>query len=75
MTEKPSATDGLLRDERVDIAMRDETLLIASLTRPSGEGPFPTVLWRTPYDRTIFPSAAVAEKWAVAGYASLRQDV
>ena len=32
-------------------------------------------VWRTPYDRIIFPSAAVAEKWTVAGYASLRQDV
>jgi hypothetical protein len=53
--------------------MRDGTLLAASVTRPAGDGPFPTVLTRTPYDRTN--QVLAAEMWAHAGYAFVRQDV
>ena len=75
MGEKTSAKEELVRDERVDIPMRDGTLLAASLTRPSGDGPFPTVLCRTPYDRTKSIQLTAAERWACAGYTYLRQDV
>jgi uncharacterized protein len=75
MVEKASAKEGLVRDERVDIQMRDGTLLAASVTRPSGKSPFPTVVCRTPYDRAKTPQPAVDERWACAGYAFLRQDV
>ena len=63
----------LVADEHVLIAMRDGTELVASITRPAGDGPFPTILTRTPYDRT--GQRANAEQWARAGYAFVRQDV
>ncbi|MDA0364950.1 MAG: CocE/NonD family hydrolase [Chloroflexi bacterium] len=63
----------LLYEEFVPIPMRDGTLLAASVTRPAGDGPFPTVLTRTPYDRTNQRANGVA--WANAGYAFVRQDV
>ena len=69
MTAEPPLID----DERVSIPLRDGTLLAASVTRPLGEGPFPCVLARTPYDRTN--QRANAEQWARAGYAFIRQDV
>ena len=65
--------DRLVVDENVAIAMRDGTRLIASITRPASDGPFPTVLTRTPYDR--MNQQANAEQWASAGYAFVREDV
>ncbi|MPZ99954.1 MAG: CocE/NonD family hydrolase [Dehalococcoidia bacterium] len=63
----------LVYAEQLLIPAVDGTPLSASLTRPGGAGPFPTVLTRTPYDRTN--QAATAEEWARAGYAFVRQDV
>ena len=68
-----AATSPSVTEEAVTIAMRDGTLLIASVTRPAGDGPFPTVLSRSPYDRTN--QVANGELWAAAGYAFVRQDV
>src|SRR4051812_21211077 len=36
----------------VPARMRDGTTLYADVYRPLGDGPFPVVLMRTPYDRT-----------------------
>ncbi|MBM3140557.1 MAG: CocE/NonD family hydrolase [Chloroflexi bacterium] len=68
-----AANEGLVYEEFVPVPMRDGTLLAASVTRPAGAGPFPTVLTRTPYDRTN--QRANGEAWARAGYAFVRQDV
>ncbi len=59
----------LVADEHVLIPMRDGTELVASITRPAGDGPFPTILARTPYDRT--GQRADAEQRARPGYASV----
>lgn len=40
--------------ETVSIPMRDGVSLAGTLWRPSGPGPFPTVVLRTPYDRTAY---------------------
>jgi putative CocE/NonD family hydrolase len=63
----------LVYEEQLQIPMRDGTPLTASLTRPAGDGPFPTMLVRTPYDR--MNQRLAAEQWARAGYAFVRQDV
>ena len=63
----------IVREERVNIPMRDGTLLAASVTRPAGDATCPAILTRTPYDRTN--QALAAEMWARAGYAFVRQDV
>ncbi len=60
-------------EELLVIPTRDGAALAASLTRPAGPGPFPTILVRTPYDRTN--QRASGEAWARAGYAFVRQDV
>lgn len=46
MVAKPSTADGLFRDERVAIPMRDGTMLVAIPASPLGVGSFPSVLWR-----------------------------
>lgn len=63
----------IVSEERINIPMRDGTLLAASVSRPAGPGPFPVVLTRTPYDRTN--QALAGEMWAKAGYAFVREDV
>ncbi len=49
--------------------MRDGTRLVADITLPVGEGPWPTFLIRTPYGRD--PEAA--SDYAKRGYASVVQ--
>lgn len=57
----------------IEIPMRDGTVLKANLFLPLGEGPWPVILHRTPYDKQD-------EKWpggksyAVKGYAVVVQD-
>lgn len=40
-------------DRDVEASMRDGTLLRADVYRPTSGGPFPTLLVRTPYDRSL----------------------
>ncbi|MFE7897826.1 CocE/NonD family hydrolase [Streptomyces sp. NPDC057424] len=47
--------------------------LATDVRLPAGEGPFPAVLVRTPYDRTRH--RAEARGWARAGFAAVVQDV
>ena len=58
------------------VPMRDGTILYADLYRPSGEGPFPTLLQRTPYDKTMPLSMTMLDplKAAKRGYAVVIQD-
>ncbi|HXE90001.1 MAG TPA: CocE/NonD family hydrolase [Terriglobales bacterium] len=71
----PSEDDSI-RESDVAVPMRDGVVLRADVWRPRGPGPFPTLVYRTPYDRreavkdyTTF-SAAVER-----GYAVVIQDV
>lgn len=64
-------------ESSVPIKMRDGTTLYADVFRPDAEGSFPTLLTRTPYDRTS-PFAHSMSLDAVragrAGYATVVQD-
>ena len=58
----------------VRVAMRDGVELVAEVFVPAGDGPWPTVLLRTPYGRER-PSRAQGAFWARRGYAFVSQDV
>ena len=57
-------------------AMRDGVVLYADVYRPDGPGPFPTILQRTPYDKSAPLSAQMLDpiKAAKAGFAHVIQD-
>ncbi len=40
-------------ETNVAVPMRDGTILYADLYRPEGPGPYPVLLQRTPYDKTM----------------------
>jgi putative CocE/NonD family hydrolase len=65
-------------DRDVEARMRDGTILRADVYRPAEGGPFPTLLMRTPYDRSqpMAPGAIPDPLTATArGYAVVLQDV
>jgi putative CocE/NonD family hydrolase len=63
-------------DRDVPVRMRDGTVLRADVTRPAGEGRFPTLVYRTPYNRRYATEDNSTLKAAVArGYAVVTQDV
>ena len=55
--------------------MRDGVVLRADVSRPSAEGRFPTLVYRTPYDRKRASEDEVAKAALAAGYAVVRVDV
>jgi putative CocE/NonD family hydrolase len=55
--------------------MRDGVVLAADVYRPGGDGPWPVLLCRTPYDRTHPRYTGVARRLAAAGYLAVVQDV
>lgn len=70
-----------LRRDALSMPMRDGTKLVADLYLPRGEGPWPTLLERTPYDKEgtpIHSSTEVGAKapqfFASRGYAVVIQD-
>ena len=63
-------------DRDVAVPMRDGVVLRADVLRPAGEGRFPTLVYRTPYDRKHAVDTYSTVKAAVArGYAVVAQDV
>src|SRR5262245_56745068 len=59
----------------VEIPMRDGTRLRADLWRPNIQDPMPTILFRTPYDRSAFASDFFRPQHAVdGGFAAIVQD-
>jgi len=58
----------------VKVPMRDGVELSADLYLPSGDGPFPGVLMRTPYDNNGPPLIEKARRLAAGGYAVVVQD-
>ena len=63
-------------ETNVAATMRDGTTLYADVYRPDGPGPFPTILQRTPYDKTAGLAAQMLDpmKAAKAGFALIIQD-
>jgi uncharacterized protein len=57
----------------VEAKMRDGTILRSDIFRPVGEGSFPVLLERTPYNKT--DEASFAAKAATRGYIVVLQDV
>ncbi|HEX6106799.1 MAG TPA: CocE/NonD family hydrolase [Gemmatimonadales bacterium] len=63
-------------DTAVAVPMRDGVVLRADVYRPAGQGRFPTLVYRTPYDRADTAGASSLIHEAVRrGYAVLLQDV
>ena len=60
----------------ISVAMRDGVILYADIYRPDGEGPYPTILQRTPYDKTNSLSNNMLDpiRAAKAGFAVVIQD-
>ncbi|MDQ2855924.1 MAG: CocE/NonD family hydrolase [Acidobacteriota bacterium] len=56
----------------VNIKMRDGVLLVADIYRPQGEGKFPVLLERTPYDRK--GESSMAYELSSHGYVVVLQD-
>ena len=63
-------------ETNVPVSMRDGVLLYADVYRPEGPGPFPVLLQRTPYDKTMPLSMGMLDplKAAKRGYAVVIQD-
>jgi len=63
-------------ERNVEVPMRDGVILRADIYRPAGDGPFPVLVYRTPYDkRGAVESYATHRKAAEHGYAVVLQDV
>ena len=63
-------------ETNLPVPMRDGTTLYADVYRPDGPGPFPVILERTPYDKTIPLTMQMLDplKAAKHGYAIVIQD-
>lgn len=59
----------------VPVPMRDGVKLSADVLRPSAEGRFPTLVYRTPYDRKRESEDDVVQAALAAGYAVVLVDV
>jgi putative CocE/NonD family hydrolase len=70
------AVEGFVVERNVDVPMRDGVKLRADLLRPAGQGPFATLLYRTPYDKEQEQQAYSTFRRALErGYALVVQDV
>jgi uncharacterized protein len=70
------AASGIVLDTSVAIPMRDSVLLMADILRPSGDGPHPVLIYRTPYGkRGAVEDYTIFRKAAERGYAVVIQDV
>src|SRR3954464_14860666 len=74
MTETQGTHARMLLDQRVP--MRDGVELSADIYLPaSGDGPWPAILQRTPYDNSDALWVGIAQYFAGHGYAFITQDV
>jgi len=66
----------LKMENNVAVAMRDGVTLYADIYRPEGAGPFPTILQRTPYDKSTSLTNTMLDpiRAAKAGFAVVIQD-
>ncbi len=71
-----SGEDAFVVVSDVAVPMRDGVILRADVWRPRGDGPFPVLVYRTPYDRREAPRDYTTFRRAVErGYAVVIQDV
>ena len=74
--QRASAETTWVREHDVTVPMRDGVVLRADVWRPQGSGPFPVLLYRTPYGKSAAQSDYTTFGKAVArGYAVVMQDV
>jgi uncharacterized protein len=62
-------------ERNVAARMRDDAQLYADIYRPAGPGPYPTILTRTPYDKSASGVNQFIIRAATAGFAVVVQDV
>lgn len=62
-------------DRDVAVPMRDGVVLRADVARPTTGGPFPTLVYRTPYGKKETTDSAIVGKAVARGYAVVVQDV
>jgi len=77
---KPGPCHGIVVAKDVMVPMRDGTRLATDLYRPAAEGEpvegqFPTILCRTPYDKTDRRYSEIADFFTPRGYAVVLQDL
>src|SRR5438067_1972552 len=70
------ASHSLKMETNIAVPMRDGTILYADIYRPEGPGPFPVLLQRTPYDKSMPVSRNMLDPLRAArhGYAVVIQD-
>src|SRR6478672_268676 len=61
---------GIVAEKNVAVTMRDGTVLRADVYRPAEGGPFPSLVFRTPYGKP----AKVDEELVRAGFIVVQQD-
>ncbi|MEU2286830.1 CocE/NonD family hydrolase [Streptomyces sp. NPDC013178] len=68
---------GAVIEYDVPIPMRDGVVLRADVYRPAGEGPWPVLVARTPYDKTDASELLYIDPWAAVrrGFLTVVQDV
>ncbi|HVX30003.1 MAG TPA: CocE/NonD family hydrolase [Nitrolancea sp.] len=62
-------------ERNVAVPMRDGVNLSADIYRPAGDGPFPTLMQRTPYDKSMMNLGQLMLRAVERGYAVVVQDV
>src|SRR5690349_2243133 len=71
-----SPEQGFVVENDVAVTMRDGTTLRADIQRPGGTGPFPVLVYRTPYGKEFALKEFTTFRRAVErGYAVMVQDV
>ena len=65
----------IFMDANVDAVMRDGTILRSDIFRPDGDGPFPVLVSRTPYDKTRPVYQKISRFMAAQGYICVLQDI
>src|SRR5262245_60023553 len=74
-TVEQAAPDAARVDRDVAVSMRDGVVLRADVWRPRRDSRFPTLVYRTPYDKTSTSDGALVRKAVARGYAVVVQDV
>jgi uncharacterized protein len=68
---------GSVTEYDVPVPMRDGVVLRADVYRPAGEGPWPVIVARTPYDKSDAAELIYIDPWAAVrcGFITVVQDV
>jgi uncharacterized protein len=70
------ADTGWLREQDVAVPMRDGVVLRANTYRPRSGGPFPVLVYRTPYGKNdVIDDYTTVQRAVARGYAVVVQDV